>query len=421
MNKLKICLFALLLISNQIKAQYTTYGKKIVKKLCSSSFDGRGYVGNGQRKASKLIIKELKKWDVNPYNKQFEQYFSFAVNTFPSKMEVKIDGKALDPGIDYIVDPSCPSIEGSFKIFEPDSLLLNKPDSMIKLFPEQKKNEFMLLDPKKVDKKIWDKLSRKLYIQNPLHHAGFIELIDREPMFSVASAVSPTPILNIKRQNTSLNNKQIDVKIENQLINPFVTQNIIGYIKGESDSILVLSAHYDHLGRMGKKTYYPGANDNASGVAMVLSLAKYFADHKITPHYTIAFVFFAGEEAGLLGSSYFKDHPIFPLSKIKMMLNLDLEGSGDKGLTIVNGLKNKEGKLMLEINSKKNYFNDIKLNANRPNSDHYPLSMAGVNAFYVFARGEYSFYHSPKDKSDAIPMNGFENIHRLILDLIEKE
>ena len=104
-----------------------------------------------------------------------------------------------------------------------------------------------------------------------------------------------------------------------------------------------------------------------------------------------------------------------------MMLNLDLEGSGDKGLTIVNGLKNKEGKLLLKINSSKNYFSDIKLNANRPNSDHYPFAAAGVNAFYLFARGEYSFYHNPKDCYNALPMNGFENIHHLITDLIESE
>lgn len=413
-----ICLFC---FSLHINAQHTAYGKHIVEKLCSRSLAGRGYVGNGQKKAAKLIIKELKKWKVSAFNKQYEQYFTFAVNTFPSAMSVKIDDQELEPGIDYVVDPSCPSIKGKFGIYTPDSAALNRPDSLKRVFPEKKKNDFIILDPSKASNKNWERIAKQFYVTNPIENRGFLEITDREPMFGVSSKLARYPILNIKRDKIGNGTKNIDIDIENLFIDLYVGQNISGFIEGRSDSLIVLSAHYDHLGKMGKKTYFPGANDNASGVALVLSLAKYFAEQKEKPKYTIAFVFFAGEEAGLLGSSFMRDHPLFPHSKIKMMLNLDLEGSGDKGLTIVNGLSNKEGKKILEINTAKNYFKDIKLIANRPNSDHYPFAAAGINAFYLFARGEYSYYHSPKDDYKYLPMNGFENIHSLIIDLISAE
>ena len=76
---------------------------------------------------------------------------------------------------------------------------------------------------------------------------------------------------------------------------------------------------------MGKDTFFPGANDNASGVSMLLNLAKYYKAHPA--NYSIAFIFFSGEEAGLLGSKYYSEHPIFPLSKIKFLVNLVLLGT----------------------------------------------------------------------------------------------
>ncbi|WP_448636180.1 M28 family peptidase [Pedobacter panaciterrae] len=76
---------------------------------------------------------------------------------------------------------------------------------------------------------------------------------------------------------------------------------------------MVITAHYDHLGGMGNKTYFPGANDNASGISFLLSLAKYYAANP--QPYTMAFICFAGEEAGLLGSKYFTEYPLLALQK----------------------------------------------------------------------------------------------------------
>jgi Zn-dependent M28 family amino/carboxypeptidase len=85
------------------------------------------------------------------------------------------------------------------------------------------------------------------------------------------------------------------------------------------DSFVVFTAHYDHLGLMGRHNFFPGANDNASGVALLISLADYFQHHP--QPYSVVFLAFSGEEAGLLGSGYFADHPPIKLSSVRFLIN----------------------------------------------------------------------------------------------------
>src|SRR5690606_19114705 len=103
----------------------------------------------------------------------------------------------------------------------------------------------------------------------------------------------------------------------------------------QSDSMVVFTAHYDHLGGMGRRTFFPGANDNASGVSMVLNLARYYKAHP--PRHKTVFIFFAGEEAGLLGSAHLVKSGLLDLKKIRFLINLDLLGTGDDGIMVVNG------------------------------------------------------------------------------------
>ncbi len=101
------------------------------------------------------------------------------------------------------------------------------------------------------------------------------------------------------------------------------TANVVGYLKGETDDIIVVGAHADHLG-----DGHLGANDNASGIAALLAIAQAVAQHG-TPHRTIAFVAFGAEELGLYGSAYFAKHPpdALPLAHVVYDINLDMVGS----------------------------------------------------------------------------------------------
>ncbi|MBB5637495.1 Zn-dependent M28 family amino/carboxypeptidase [Pedobacter cryoconitis] len=105
-------------------------------------------------------------------------------------------------------------------------------------------------------------------------------------------------------------------------------KNMIGYIKGTTSKVIVISAHYDHLGIINGKIYN-GADDNASGVAGLLKIATHYARNK--PMYTMIFAAFDAEEFGRKGSEHFVNHPPVDIKKIKLNLNLDMISHNDKG------------------------------------------------------------------------------------------
>ena len=201
--------------------------------------------------------------------------------------------------------------------------------------------------------------------------------------------------------------------------NPKITgHNLIGYIPGTSEKIIVVSAHYDHLGGMGKDTYFPGANDNASGVSQLLSLAKYFAAH---PHrYSMVFIGFSGEEAGILGSKYFSEHPLIPLSNIRFLVNLDLNGTGDEGMMVVNAtIHPKEFNLLQQLNNLHHYFVKIGSRGKAANSDHYWFTQLGVPAFYMYTLGGIKAYHDVFDISKTLPLNKYNSLFKLLVGFSE--
>lgn len=111
-------------------------------------------------------------------------------------------------------------------------------------------------------------------------------------------------------------------------------KNVIGYIKGLSDQVIVITAHYDHLGIINGKIFN-GADDNASGVAGLLKIATHYA--RVKPNHTLIFAAFDAEEFGKKGSYYFVDNSPVPLSNIKLNINLDMISHNDKGELYASG------------------------------------------------------------------------------------
>ena len=207
--------------------------------------------------------------------------------------------------------------------------------------------------------------------------------------------------------------------MKNKFLKQYQSQNVIGYVKGKCPGKkIVISAHYDHLGMMGEAVF-TGANDNASGVAMLLYLAKYFTENK--PKHDVVFIAFAGEEAGLLGSKYYTEHPLFPLKKIKLLINCDLAGTGDEGITVVNGtVYEKEFKKLAQINVEKEYLKKIKVRGRAANSDHYWFSQKGVPAIFIYTLGGITAYHDVYDKAETLPLTAFADYAHLLIDFINQ-
>lgn len=197
------------------------------------------------------------------------------------------------------------------------------------------------------------------------------------------------------------------------------SQNICGYIPGESDSMIVFTAHYEHLGMNGDTVFY-GAHDNASGTAAVLDLARHFNLQR--GHYTYVFLFFGGEEAGLVGSRYFVENPLIKLSKVKLLINIDLFCGGDEGLMVVNANSRETAPfvdLLQSVNDRSGYAAKISRRDNAPNSDHYFFTTECPAIFLYTLGGPFGGYHSPSDSCNGCGLGNYSNFMTLLLAFLE--
>ena len=378
MNK-NVLIFLFLCINLLVNAQDTAYARSIIKELTSSKFLGRGYVNDGVNKSAKFLVNEFKSIGLLPIGKSYSQYYEFDVNTFPTSISVTINGKKLQAGKHFLIDPTSKSTNINSQLIKRDSVNYRAIENDNKVLIEVK-------------------LQKKL-------------------TYSVGTHLQSTPALFLLKDSFPNELENIHIAFKNKFIKNFKSQNLCGYIKGkqEPDSFLVFSAHYDHLGAMGKTAYFPGANDNASGVSMLLNLAKYY--QKNPAKYSVVFLLFSGEEAGLLGSKYFSEHPLLSLSKIKFLTNLDLLGTGDDGIMVVNATvyKSQFDKLNT-INLNKKYVTQIKQRGKAANSDHYWFSEKGVPCFFIYTMGGISAYHDINDIEKTLPLTDYIDVCKLLID-----
>lgn len=399
-------------------AQDLAYARKIVKELCSEEYAGRGYVKNGDALAANFIRTKMKESGLKPVGDSYYQSFGFPVIIFPEIVELNIDGEYLYPGADFIVNPGCPPINGSFQVLDIDSSTLDNNNQFEKLQRKNLRNTFLVIDHIKEFKLLHPERA-ELIFKNELHAKGLLYKDKENLTWSVATEFSKFPIISIKKGRIQQLILKMKIRVESSL-SYHSTQNVIGMIKGKEkpDSFLVVSAHYDHLGKMGDFAMFPGANDNASGIAMMLDLAKTFS--KKPPKYSILFIAFAGEEAGLLGSLYYTENPVLPLSKIKFLLNLDLMATGDKGLTAVNGSIHTElFDLLKTCNSIGSYLPTINARGKAANSDHYYFSEKGVPAMFIYLMGDYHQYHDIGDTYEAISFSKYNEAFLLMKEFLE--
>lgn len=131
-----------------------------------------------------------------------------------------------------------------------------------------------------------------------------------------------------------------------------ITSNLHLLIPGRENKYIILSAHIDHVGEDPDKSFFPGANDNASGVGVLMEVIKIIRERNILPKYNLIFSFFNGEECGLKGSDYYIKNPLFPLDKTLLNINLDCVGRGEYIYLAYNYIAEDYLKKLREINKK---------------------------------------------------------------------
>ena len=200
--------------------------------------------------------------------------------------------------------------------------------------------------------------------------------------------------------------------------------NVVGYIDNKQQQTIIIGAHYDHLGyghfgslHDGEKEVHNGADDNASGVSILINLANSLTDIK---NYNYLLIAFSGEEHGLFGSSYYAKNPTIDLEKVRFMVNFDMVGRLNKENTLaLNGIGT-SSKWEDLINDANKF--DFKLKTTESGigpSDHTSFYLQDIPVIHLFT-GQHEDYHKPSDDVEKINFNGMYKIHEYVKEIIVK-
>ncbi|HOC23894.1 MAG TPA: M20/M25/M40 family metallo-hydrolase [bacterium] len=207
-----------------------------------------------------------------------------------------------------------------------------------------------------------------------------------------------------KKPNSLVLDRTLQLQVRVRRIEPGRGENVVALLPGSDpllrEEYLVIGGHMDHCGVGRDGHIYAGADDNASGTAVVMELARLFAARPERPKRSLLFIAFGGEEQGLRGSRYFAHNPPVPARQIAAMINFDMEGSGDGGARL-GGRNYFPGLVRSMIGS----WSDsvlAKTGFGRgwggSGSDHFHFIEQGISAFYFSSSGSHPFYHQFEDQ-----------------------
>lgn len=210
---------------------------------------------------------------------------------------------------------------------------------------------------------------------------------------------------------------------------PGKASNIVGFLDNGAPTTVIIGAHYDHLGTGNQGSsldpnpagkIHNGADDNASGVAGLLELARYYKSNKVKENNNFLFILFSGEELGLYGSDYFVEHPTLDLGKVNFMINLDMVGRLDPkngGLSVSGSGTSPGWEPLLKSLSTPEVPITTDSSGTGP-SDHTKFYLKKIPVLHFFT-GSHSDYHKPSDDAEKINYDGEVAVLNTIIKVVD--
>jgi len=414
--RLTAVLLVLLFCFGTAEAQDLPRYKKIVKQLSSAKYQGRGYARDGVRKAGQYIAKEFEKSGVDEVTLQ---PFTLDINTFNGAMQMWADGRKLVPGIDFSMREYSPGVHGEFPVYHVDTLNFDEEKLFADLAKPENANCLVCCE-------FWFTYKHraafaKLQKAGACTNAGLLYEWTSPIKFYKAygEKVVDKPIIWVTPEAIK-GVKSVKLNVDNEFLKAYETENVIAKVEGRRhDGCYVFTAHYDHLGNLGRKVYYPGANDNASGTAALITLAAYYAQNR--PEYDIYFIAFSGEDANLRGSTWFAEHPVVPLDQIRYLFNLDMIGDDNPvQYCEVSEAGMAKYPIFEKLTREQGLFKALNRGELAANSDHYPFALRGVPC--IFLENEdgsaFPYYHTPNDNMKTIKFDSYIPVFQLVTGFI---
>jgi len=417
MNRTLITIL-LVLASMMAAGQDIAHYKRVIKTLSSAKYQGRGYAKDGANKAGKFLQKEFMKAGVDVV---LVQPFKLDINTFCGQMEMWADGRKLRAGVDFSMREYSPGIHGTFPVYHVDTLNFDADRMFADLAKPENANCLVACE-------FWFTYRHKaafsrLQKAGECTNAGLIYTWESPIKFFKAYGhyVIDKPILWVTPEAID-GVKNVRAEVDNKFLKDYECFNVIAKVEGQRhDSCYVFTAHYDHIGNLGRKIFYAGANDNASGTAAIVTLAEHYAKHR--PPYDMYFIAFSGEDANLRGSTWYADHPVVPLRQIKYLFNIDMIGDNNPVQYCEVSDEGMRGfSLFEQINEREHYFRSLHRGELAANSDHYPFATRHVPCIFLEnEKGDaFQYYHTIFDTYKTVRFDSYEPVFRLVRDFVEQ-
>lgn len=440
---------------------------QLIYKLSSAEFEGRESGEEGQKKAVQFIIDEFKSNQIPSYNNTYIQEIPL-INIDKRKLYL-IKGKdtlfsKINIAPHYVFknlkQENITTVFAGYGIEEEnysDYKDINITNSWVAILNENPTiNDVTLKNSWSLDKKIALAKSKgaigvfviynqKPSLYYPIKYQSLAENENHEDFPVISIHKKDFISFFLKKESKKLLKKKIksfvvkeEVSVKSEMITKVFSENVFAFFPGSEnpEEIIVLSAHYDHLGKIGKDIYY-GADDNATGTTALIQIAKTLQKAKqngFTHKRSILILLVSGEEKGLLGSEYYAKHPVFPIKNTLANINVDMIGRNDANhknndnyIYVIDGNMQKNFELRT-INEQLNstYFDfelDYRFSSSNHNeqlfyrSDHYNFFKKGVPSLFFFS-GIHKDYHTTEDTADKINAMKTTNISTHIFLLV---
>ena len=439
--------------------------REFIKTLSSIQFEGRSVDNDGQIKTQEFIMDRFKTLQIEPYlSGGYQEKFTLN-QTDKGEVYLKTQNGQQLLNYDRMVFtgdiPPVKTIESQI-VFggygtEEELKQVNVENRIVLILTESSSGDYEIKKrlealhasgiiyfhkddkPFKSTKNLLkDVHYRKSYSISDRHDATTIDAQPSEIPFLYFLMIPEAELKNVmgmsKSKLINLANRkkikrvpatEISVHFE-QAKKTIKTANVLGVIKGDSPQSIILSAHYDHMG-MDDNQYYPGADDNASGIAAMLELAEEFKQYE-NLKYSMIFLATSAEECGLLGSTYHVNHPDFDPEKVVCNINMDMISRCDSKQTDCNYLycigNNLSEALDSLVREADKLYPNCMCDYSENNSgifvrtDAYNFSKKGIPAILFFT-GFHDDYHKPTDTIDKIDFDILENRILLINEIIK--
>jgi len=340
-------------------------------------FSGSGKINADLVFAGYGIISEKNRW--NEYeNISVKDKIVLVVNGYPPFLEGKVEDESQIGA----------KVENAYRNGARGIIFVYKPGETpqrvrLSIPPEKFKKDFIAIFAN-------ENVLNFIFSQAPTDFRYLMQIIDRDR--KIASTSLPVKVEISAKTTFDPKRKMRNVLAKIDGVDPILKKEFV-----------IIGAHMDHLGISPTGEIYNGANDNASGTAVVMEIARVMKAENIKPKRTIVFALWAAEEQGLVGSRYYADHPLFPIEKTVAYFNLDMVGHGEGRINFPGIYYGPEIWNILKQKLPEEIKKDLNPSRGGPGgSDHTSFLMKGVPGFGIMTSGYHFKYHQTRDDHDLI-------------------